>query len=227
MDIVFIIESSDSIPDVGSQNWDFIIEFVVQVIEGYNVGESATRFGLVMFSSSGTVEIYLDDYFDKASLLEAVRAVQYVSGRTNTADGLQLASEDVFDIGHGDRSDVGNVAIVITYDDPNERESDLVTEADALKQKAQVIVIGITDQVSTDTVDTIATNSETSILVNDFNELASEWSILVTMVDTLSTTSMYISQMLLNAIGNLLDQQSAHLLIPLNVPLYCFVKRFR
>lgn len=192
MDIVFIIDSSGSIQDAGPDNWDLILDFVVQVIEGHNVGETATRFGLVKFSTDGTIEIYLDDYFEKNLLIDAVREVSFVGGRTNTADGLQLAWEDLFNTNRGDRSDVTNVAIMVTDGNANERENEIASEANLLKLEAQVIAIGITDQVSMDTLEAIASDTAEIIIVDDFTELASEVDSLMAGVCVTDTPSMYI-----------------------------------
>ena len=180
IDLVFIIDSSGSIQDAGSGNWNLILDFVVKFIESYNIGENNVRVGLTKFSNSGSVEIHLDDYYDKSDLTNAVRAVSLVGGTSNTADGLQVARENVFVESRGDRPDVPNYAVVITDGNANEREDETDDEASALQNKAKVLVLGITNKVSAATLETIATNSDSIFTADFFDVLLDELSPMVT-----------------------------------------------
>ena len=79
------------------------------------------------FSQRANTEFTLDRYTDKTSLVEAIRNIQHTGGDTNIADGLRLMRRMLFSGRNGDRSDVKNVAIVITDGNSN-------TEADQVRK---------------------------------------------------------------------------------------------
>lgn len=181
-DLVFIIDSSGSIEDAAEGNWNLILEFVVSTVELLEIGENDARVGLIKFSTSGHTEIYLDDYYDKAALIAAIRAIEYDGHRTNTAEGLELAINDVYVTSKGDRPSVPNAVIVILDGNSNEREDETAGMATALKNIAYVQAIGITDEVSMETLELIATDSDRIISVDDFPDLESQ--VMATVTDT-------------------------------------------
>ena len=56
----------------------------------------------------------MNEYLTKNELVEAIRAIDYMFGSTNTADGIKTMRDVMFTPPNGDRPDVPNVAIVIT-----------------------------------------------------------------------------------------------------------------
>ena len=53
-------------------------------------------------------------YFDQNELVEALGNIRYIGGTTNTADGIQLMNEEIFQEANGDRPGVPNIAVVLT-----------------------------------------------------------------------------------------------------------------
>ena len=50
MDLSFVVDSSSNITsNPGIDNWQFIIEFIVQAVRYFNVGENRTHVGAVSF----------------------------------------------------------------------------------------------------------------------------------------------------------------------------------
>lgn len=148
-----------------------MLEFTVSVVQTFTVGQSATRVGLVIFGNEGQLVLYLDSTYDANDLYSRIRDTPYLNQATNTADGLQKTREIVFRDGYGDRTDLDNVVIIITDGIPTIRAQDTVTEANLLKEIAEVIVVGITDGVDIPTLEAIATNPNDVILIDDFSGL--------------------------------------------------------
>lgn len=121
MDLVFILDSSGSINDRGSMNWQLILDFVNNVIANLEVSQWTTRVGLVRFSNDANVEFYLDSYYDKVAMLNRINSTSYIGGTTNIAEALQIARLNVFDPSRGDRLDVPNVVVLIADGQANER----------------------------------------------------------------------------------------------------------
>lgn len=88
------------------------------------------------------------------------------------ADAFELANNDIFQYGNGDRPEATNIAILITDGKPTEREADTVPEANDLKDRGVVIIaIGVTQNVDIDQLKEIATREDEVYEVNDFADL--------------------------------------------------------
>ena len=72
IDLVFVLDDSGSICDADSNfvygrdstcgNWGFIKQFVYTIVNGMNIGPSATMVGVVRFDSNAAVGWTLDAY---------------------------------------------------------------------------------------------------------------------------------------------------------------------
>ena len=135
VDLVFVLDSSriirDQNPADGSyDNWTLLLQFVVNVINKLTIGSTATRVGVVKFSSIGQNEFYLNTYNSKDQVINRVLAISYVgSSQTNTAEGLRIMHEQQFTFARGDRSGVNNVAIVVTGGESNVDTDRTIPEA--------------------------------------------------------------------------------------------------
>lgn len=182
-DVTFLIDTSGSITERDQGNWDLLKNFVKRVIARFNVGASATHIGAVQFSTYGSVQFYLDQYYSQAGLSAAVDAVTYVGQRTNIADALELARTQIYQASgsfssatevRGDRRNVVNIVILITDGIPNERESETLNQAQLLKSIATVVSVGITDAVDRTLLAQIASQSNLVLFIDDFAGLDSQ-----------------------------------------------------
>ena len=140
VDIVIIIDSSGSI---GQDNYfNFVIPFVEALIERLPIGVNDVHVGALIFSEVCKVEYYLDEHFDKASLLNATANIEYFSSKTNTYCGLNMA-QSFFDTANGDRDTVRDMSILIADGVSNVNADLTLSEADALKAtgKTQFILL--------------------------------------------------------------------------------------
>ena len=93
-------------------------------------------------------------------------------GNTNTADGLQTMNEDVFRTDRGDRSNVLNIAVLVTDGEANLRTGDTATEAALARDEDIVIIaIGISEEVDIVELESIASSTSLVILIDDFDDL--------------------------------------------------------
>ncbi|KAK3579041.1 hypothetical protein CHS0354_029897 [Potamilus streckersoni] len=173
-DVVFVIDSSSSI-------WEpyFVqqLEFVKQLVKAFDVGQDKTRIGALTFSNKTITEFHLNTYDNKQDVLDAISAIKFAQGdETNTYDALMVLRSDFFSERNGDRSDVPNIAIVLT-DGESSDEASTAQEA-KLTRKAGVAIfaIGIGDAVNKVELEEIASSPKSDYmhtLVN-FNELQSD-----------------------------------------------------
>ncbi|MES9904541.1 MAG: VWA domain-containing protein [Sedimenticola sp.] len=85
VDVVFVLDASGS---VGSQNFQTMLTFVNKVVDGFPVNQNETHIGLVTFSSGAHLQFYLNQYFDKAAIKQAVSQTRFSSYSIYTRDVL-------------------------------------------------------------------------------------------------------------------------------------------
>jgi len=152
-DIVFLVDSSGSIRDNNPEdnsydNWELALTFISDFIADFNLGTTATQFGLVRFSYQADNIFYLNDHYDVASMQQAILDMQYIGSYTNTSGALRTAAYEQFSSTHGDRSNAQNIVILITDGIPNLDVDYTVPDAETLRNLGTTIfVLGITDAI--------------------------------------------------------------------------------
>ncbi|XP_078578150.1 P-selectin-like [Branchiostoma floridae x Branchiostoma japonicum] len=84
-DLFFVLDGSGS---VGAANFIEVKRFVLNVVSAFTIGPTATRVGVVQYSSSNTMEFNLDDHTTAASMIDAINAIRYQGGGTQTGAAL-------------------------------------------------------------------------------------------------------------------------------------------
>jgi len=190
-DVVFVLDSSGSIRDNNPSdnsydNWVLMVEFVRDVVNRFDLSD--IRVGLLMFSNDAQLQWHLNAYSDKNALLDRIDQLknQYLGGWTNTPDALRMMQDDLFQSWNGDRSNVENLAIVITdgqSNPPDWSPYNIYTAADTLpfaqeaKDKGiEIISVGVTMNVNVDEVKGMSSPPQelnlNYYLVRDFTDLA-------------------------------------------------------
>ncbi|XP_059165058.1 von Willebrand factor D and EGF domain-containing protein-like isoform X2 [Physella acuta] len=141
IDLVFVIDSSTS---VGESNYQLGRDFMKDLLLVADIDNGNVRVGAVVFSNAAYIQFHLDKYKTKAELFQAISAIPYISGWTNTADGLRTMRTTMFSPAHGDRPNVPNIAVVITDGQSNTNRERTIPEAEAAKdQGIQIYAIGV------------------------------------------------------------------------------------
>merc|ERR1711988_1083568 len=184
-DIVFIVDSSGSIrdnnPSDGSyDNWALQLNFISDFVADFTLGSGSTgvQFGLVRYSYQGENIFYLNDFSDLSAMQTAITNMGYIGSYTNTSGGIRVAHTQQFVAERGDRSNVQNIAIILTDGTPNLDLDRTVSDADALAAaNTQVYVVGITSAITEDLARDMSSGAETLnenyFLANDFTDLSS------------------------------------------------------
>ena len=143
----------------------------------FTIGSDATKVGAVVFSEDVRLVFSLDTYTDAQSIKDAILGLAYLGQTTNTPEGLRVTREQCFNQGNGDRPNVQNLAIFISdgVPYPAERRNPAIRQAEALKEVASVIAIGVTDVIDQDLLRTISSSPQEEnrnwFLAVDFSEL--------------------------------------------------------
>lgn len=155
-DIVFVVDSSGSIRDANPadnsyDNWELILNFINSIIDRLDIGEHATRVGLVSYSERARHDFFMNNYYDRSALKNAVESISYMGSFTNTSGGLRLMKDEQFTPQRGDRSSVRNIAIVITDGVSNKDADRTISDAVNARQKGVAIFsVGITNEIFED-----------------------------------------------------------------------------
>ena len=185
LDLVFVIDSSGSINFAGAGNWDRVLKFVNDIVSKRVIGPTATRVGVVRYSTEVDSMFYLNTHNSKGSLINAITRISYKGHSTNTAGGIREMRTVQFTAAHGDRPSVPNVAIVITDGESRITPKQTVLEAEiAHGQGITVYSIGVSDNVKEDEVRDISSpphvRDKNFFLLKDFTNLDN---IIQTIVD--------------------------------------------
>jgi Mg-chelatase subunit ChlD len=98
--------------------------------------------------NEATLNFFLTNFTDVASLQSAIRNIQYLGGNTNTTGGLRLMRLQVFNPANGDRPEVPNVVILITDGIPTREVELLPGEVATIKDLGiRIVGVGVTNQV--------------------------------------------------------------------------------
>ena len=185
VDLCLIMDSSGSIRDhnpPGGQpdNWQLILQFLASVVRAFNIGPDATHVGAIVFSEDVIFEFSLSQYDNMDAVVEALLDIQYLGQTSNTPEALKIARTQCFNITHGDRPNVDNLAIIVTdgVPFPPFRREPALEEAKALRNSgAAVISVGITDNIDVDFLKDMSSlpqlEGQNYIAVKDFNALSS------------------------------------------------------
>ncbi|KAK6171215.1 hypothetical protein SNE40_019451 [Patella caerulea] len=135
IDLAFIIDSSGSI---GSRNFIKIKQFMTNVTDGLAIASDKTQIAVVKFSTYARLEFGLNRYSSRASVDRAINRIYYDRGWTNTARGIDYASNYVFAAGRGMRNNSVKVAVVVTDGRSN---NPVLTAAQAPKLRAKGVIV--------------------------------------------------------------------------------------
>ncbi|GAB1606677.1 type VI, alpha, partial [Argonauta hians] len=167
-DIVFLLDSSGS---VGASNFQKMLQFVENMVNGFDVGKDSVRIGVASFSSTPVQHFALNKYFNKSDIISAISKLPYNQGSTNTAAAISLLRTGVFTASSGDRPTAPNIAIIIT-DGQSDDPAKTGIEAKVLRQSGTVIFsIGVGSGVKVSELNNMASDpdKEHVFTVTDFS----------------------------------------------------------
>ena len=177
IDIIFVLDSSGS---EQSQRFQIIQQVVVDVIQQLEISFDRTRVGLVYFSDLAILDFNLLAFPVKQDLIEAIKRVPYIGGKTNTADAISLLYTNAFTQANGDRQEAPNIAIIFTDGGSNINRNETIYEGVQAKIRGtRLMVAGIGDYVNLQEVTQIGSDP-----VNR-NVFTTPWNYNKTIIDQL------------------------------------------
>lgn len=155
LDLAFVVDHSGSINDNDEgpkPNWDYILDFMVSIVNGLDVGSASNRVGVVTFGSQAQVDFNFQRFSNKQDVTAAIRQLQNTGGNTNTTGALRLMRQGLF-AAPADPTrppNTAKVCVLITDGVPSQRfEADgLPAELTNVKAAGiRVLAVGVTTAV--------------------------------------------------------------------------------
>ena len=163
IDLIFVLDASGS---VGSSNFELMKDFTADVVRNLDIGLDATRVGLIRYSSGVNVQFNLNTHMTSASLLQAIDAVTFTGGGTNTADAI-LSCIGQFDTSLGARprsNGISRVAIVVTDGFSNNQAATIAAAAMAHSENILSYAVGVGSNVDMTELAAIASDPDSQYL---------------------------------------------------------------
>lgn len=106
-----IVDTSGSI---SRRNFKTLLEFIEEMLDGFDISEKGTHIAIVEYSSTTSVQLRFDEYsgamLNAANLRRKVKKIPHSRGLTYIDKGLQLANTEVFSAKGGMRPNVTRVS---------------------------------------------------------------------------------------------------------------------
>ena len=140
--MIFVMDESGSI---GRDNFEVMKQLAIDITDEFEIGPDRTRVGWFNFNSNARVLFNLNLYTDKVSLHQAIRNVDYSSGATNIASGLQALLDSGFIPSAGAREDFSSPDVAIIVTDGRSDIDDIREAAARLREQrtVDVYVVGV------------------------------------------------------------------------------------
>lgn len=118
-----------------------------------------------------SVHLRLNTYSSTSELVKTVNQIEYIPGERNTADAIKLLREELFSTAYGDRSEVPNIAILVTNGVATINKLETIPEAEMSRDVGIVIfAIGI-GMSNSEVLHGIAGSGKNAFFIDKFEDL--------------------------------------------------------
>ncbi|XP_027004951.2 collagen alpha-6(VI) chain-like [Tachysurus fulvidraco] len=141
-DIIFLVDGSWSI---GAENFQKIRDFLLSLVNSFDVSPNHVQIGLVQYSDTLHTEFHLNSFETKQKILDYITNFPYRGGGTKTGLGLNFLLKQHFvkEAGSRAKDGVPQIAVVIT---DGQSQDDVEPHAQDLKHQGIILyAIGIKD----------------------------------------------------------------------------------
>ena len=139
IDLAIVLDTS------GSVHWERFDEkvkpFIKSIINQLEVAQDRTRVGVITWGDESFLRFPLNKYPAKQDVLQAIDALPFTDGRTNTASALKRLHTEMFIPSAGDRSEVPNHALILTDGQSNVNAINTLPEAILARKKGIHITV--------------------------------------------------------------------------------------
>lgn len=139
-DVVFVLDSSNT---VGRETFRRMKSYAEQLVSEMDVEVCDIRVGVMKYSSRSMVQFHLGAYRDTDTINRVIDSVSYTRGRANMAGAFNTLRRRMFH-GNGDRSNVRNIAYVLTDGSADINADNTMQEAElAIQSGIYIVPVGV------------------------------------------------------------------------------------
>lgn len=113
-DIVFLVDGSDY---VGSSNFPYMRDFLINVVNQLDVRPDRVQFGLMQFAERPQIEFYLNSYSNREDVVNKISQLRLMGGSVlNMGAAMEYALRNMFKptLGSRRKQGVQQVLVVVT-----------------------------------------------------------------------------------------------------------------
>ncbi|XP_067891970.1 collagen alpha-3(VI) chain-like [Heterodontus francisci] len=168
-DLIFLIDGS---VNVGSGNFQYIRDFIVNFIDNLEIGPDRVQIGVVQYSDEPSTEFYFNTYSTKTEVLDAVKRLQPKGGdEINTGAAVQFLVDNHFIESAGSRASEGVPQALVIIS--SSESSDDITQADLLLKQGSIYSFSIGGRdADTNELVKLATDTSFTAVISEFRDIA-------------------------------------------------------
>jgi hypothetical protein len=167
LEIALVIDGSGSI---GTTDFNKVRNFAAGLVDSFTIGNTATRFSIVQFSSTSSTIIELPLTGDRNTLINKIRTMRYQGGSTDITRGLNLGQST---LSRGRSLQQVPRALVLFTDGIHNGSGNPITEAQIIKNARTIIYAVGVGGFSLSQLNAISSDPDSRhvFTMNNFNEL--------------------------------------------------------
>ncbi|XP_041057061.1 collagen alpha-3(VI) chain-like isoform X6 [Carcharodon carcharias] len=196
-DLIFLIDGS---VNVGSGNFQYIRDFIVNFIDNLEIGPDRIQIGVVQYSDEPNTEFYFNTYSTKIEVLDAVKQLQPKGGdEINTGEAVQFLFDNHFVAAAGSRVSEGVPQAVIIIS--SSESSDDINQAELLLKQGSIysFSIGGRDANSNELVQ-LATDTSFSTMISEYREIANLQQQFLPLVSGVARREIILEPVVINEV---------------------------
>ncbi|XP_069790511.1 collagen alpha-3(VI) chain-like isoform X2 [Narcine bancroftii] len=196
-DLIFLIDGSAS---VGSVNFQYIRDFIVNFIENLEIGLDRIQIGVVQYSDEPNTEFYLNSYSTKTEVLDAVKRLQPKGGdEINTGAAVQFLVDNVFNESAGSRASEGvpQAVVIIT----SSEASDDINQAELLLKQGSIFTFCIGGRdADINELTQLSTDASFTALISEFRDIAQLQPQFLPLVSAVARREIILEPLVINEV---------------------------
>ncbi|XP_072902885.1 collagen alpha-3(VI) chain-like [Hemitrygon akajei] len=196
-DLIFLIDGSAS---VGSVNFQYIRDFIVNLIDNLEIGPDRIQIGVVQYSDEPNTEFYLNTYSTKTEVLDAVKRLQPKGGEEiNIGAAVQFLVDNHFIQSAGSRASEGvpqAVVIIISSE-----SSDDINQAELLLKQGSIYSFSIGGRdADNNELAQLSTDPSFTTLITEFRDIGQLQQQFLPIVSAVARKEIFLEPLVQNEV---------------------------
>ena len=111
------------------ERWQYVLNFAISIVTNLDVHPNRTRVGLIYWNDYAYVGFLLNQYTTRQDVIQAIRNIPYIGGRSDTTDALTILRSTLIQPSNGARANVKHIGILVANGDSTLDSKNLIATA--------------------------------------------------------------------------------------------------